>query len=483
MRRYQATLLIAGWWLATNALGETVFTNFVSFAPVFAKSAGVSTNSGGGSPKAGMVLWNGILYGTTAEGGTNGTGTIFKVNADGSAFATLHRFADGGKPAAVLCRADDALYGTTQDGGTNASGSIFKIGADGSGFTNVYSFTPLLHTDSLGNYTNADGAYPAAALVQYGTALYGTATDGGTNGNGTVFRINTDGTGFAVLHNFGATPAASPTNSDGAQPTAGLSLYGGKLYGTAEFGGLGGDGGVFTINPDGSGFTNLYSFSPTINFTNSDGAYVFSGLVVSNGTIFGTTLGGGVYGNGTLFSLNTNGGSFTNFHAFSATLNLTNADGAKPAAALLLVGDILFGTAQLGGAGGYGTVFSVSTNGLNFTKLYSFKAVTLNPAGAYTNADGALPQAELLFSDNSLYGTSINGGSGGTGGAFVLSLGPIPLDLPSVADANILTWGNPAFSLQVTTNLAGPFVTVPGAASPYTNAPSAPAQFFRLQAL
>src|SRR5258707_3059860 len=77
-------------------------------------------------------------------------------------------------------------------------------------FTTLHSFTAT-STNSSGVYTNSDGAYPFAGLItnSSGNILYGTTAYGGSSGNGTVFAVNTDGTGFTNLHNFMATSTNS----------------------------------------------------------------------------------------------------------------------------------------------------------------------------------------------------------------------------------------------------------------------------------
>ena len=119
-------------------------------------------------------------------------------------------------------------------------------------FTGLHNFT----------YTNADGGSPYAGLILSGTTLYGTALLG-SGGDGTVFAVNTDGTGFTNLHTFTTIVAPYVTNSDGAQPYAGLILSGNTLYGTASAGGSSdyGYGTVFAVNTDSTGFTNLHSFT------------------------------------------------------------------------------------------------------------------------------------------------------------------------------------------------------------------------------
>jgi uncharacterized repeat protein (TIGR03803 family) len=96
-------------------------------------------------------------------------------------------------------------------------------------FTTLHSFTG-----------GSDGANPYGGLILSGNTLYGTAYAGGSSGNGTVFAVNTDATGFTNLHNF--------TGRGGANPYAGLVLSGHTLYGTTYSGGTGGSGTVFSLS-------------------------------------------------------------------------------------------------------------------------------------------------------------------------------------------------------------------------------------------
>jgi uncharacterized repeat protein (TIGR03803 family) len=168
------------------------------------------------------------------------------------------------------------------------------------GFTNLHSFT------ALSNSTNSDGANSYAVLILSGSILFGTAHNGGSSGNGTVFKVNTNGTDFTTLYSFTAGSGSFPnTNSDGAFPYAGLILSGNTLYGTANGGGSSGNGTLFKINTDGTGFTNLYGFSAVDQTysTNSDGAIPNGDLILSGNTLYGTAVGGGSSGKGTVFSL------------------------------------------------------------------------------------------------------------------------------------------------------------------------------------
>jgi len=213
---------------------------------------------------------------------------------------------------------DDMLYGTSQAGGTNGWGTVFALNTNGTGYNTLHSFTPYTYdaaTHTL--YTNADGANPVAGLVLSGNMLYGTTAGGGTNRNGMIFAVSTDGTTSLALYDFSATNVNS-ANSDGAAPQSALVLSGNTLYGTAEFGGTNGNGTVFAVNTDGTGFTTLYNFQPLVSsqsplgYTNYGGANPKTGLALSGNTLFGTAYGGassafgnggGAYGAGTVFAL------------------------------------------------------------------------------------------------------------------------------------------------------------------------------------
>ena len=116
-----------------------------------------------------------------------------------------------------------------------------------------------------------------------------------------------------------------------------------------------------------------------------------------------------------------NGGGFTVLHHFTSVdaVTRTNTDGAKPVANLLLAGGTLYGTAPAGGSGTGGAIFSVSTNGSQFQTLYNFSAVNSSNG---TNADGAIPDGDLVLVGTSLYGTTFAGGFGAAGTVFSLTL-------------------------------------------------------------
>ena len=149
----------------------------------------------------------------------------------GQTYTLLHQFAggfgDGATPYAGLALSGNTLYGTTQSGGSEGAGTIFSVNRDGSGYAVLHQFGSLYQTGT--NYPNAGGAAPCARLLPVGSYLYGTTYWGGSGGYGTVFKINTNGTEFTVLKEF--------SGPDGINPTAALTASGTTLYGTTWEGG------------------------------------------------------------------------------------------------------------------------------------------------------------------------------------------------------------------------------------------------------
>jgi uncharacterized repeat protein (TIGR03803 family) len=185
-----------------------------------------NVNSDGVNPSAGLVLSGNTLFGTTLAGGVSGGGTVFAMNVDGTGFRTLHNFAgngDGAGPSGILSLSGDTLYGTTLYGGASNMGTIFALKTNGAGYVVLHAFAqPIDHT-MYGTPINEEGAYPQGRLVVSSNAIYGAASNGGRYGDGTVFRLNLDGSGFTNLHSFGAGYPSEP-NSDGAQPKGVLLL-------------------------------------------------------------------------------------------------------------------------------------------------------------------------------------------------------------------------------------------------------------------
>src|SRR5579859_2068182 len=334
---------------------------------------------------------------TTLHNFTALTPNPYRTNSDGA-----HPFPIGG-----LVLSGNTIYGTAEAGGSSGQGTVFAVNIDGAGFTTLHSFTARYVSDVSSGSTNTDGSIPESGLILSGSFLYGTASEGGRWGGGTIFSVNTNGTGFTVLHSF--TDEVKGTNYDGYGPIGSLVLSNNTLYGTTSGGGSNVAGTVFTLNTDGTGFTTLYNFTrgfPTNRvLVNSDGAIPGTGLILSSNTLYGTTTEGGNSGSGTLFSLNTDGTGFSVLHSFTALSGYlsSNSDGGPPFGRLVVSGNILYGTAESGGTFGMGTVFAVNTDGTGFTNLHNFTSngytiygyTTNNPYG--TNSDGAQPYGGLVL--------------------------------------------------------------------------------------
>jgi uncharacterized repeat protein (TIGR03803 family) len=261
----------------------------------------------GANPAAGLIRFNGTLYGTTSQGGVgvcnSGCGTVFSISSSGAEkvlypFCSQVYCSDGTGPRARLINVNGTLYGTTGNGGSTAC-------YNGNGCGTVFSITPsgtekVVYAFKGGN----DGAFPSAGLIDVNGTLYGTTSQGGTgicsNGCGTVFSI-TPGGPEKVLYSFKG-------GNDGANPAAGLIKVNGTLYGTTSQGGAGicglHCGTVFSITPGGTEKV-LYAFCSSAYC--SDGALPYSGLINVKGILYGTTSQGGTgtcgFGCGTVFSI------------------------------------------------------------------------------------------------------------------------------------------------------------------------------------
>ena len=218
-----------------------------------------------GGSDAGVVIGSGgVLYGTTALGGTGsscsgGCGSVFQLSPPtspgGSWTATvLHTFigspSDGAGPNGLVIGKGGVLYGTTYYGGAGSCSSPF--GPPGCG--TVFSLTPPASPGgawikkTLHNFRGSDGANPfASVVIGSGGVLYGTTAYGGTSNNGTVFSLTPPAPvggpwTEAVLYNF--------TGTHGSLPEAAVAIGpNGVLYGTTVRGGSSNNGTVFALKP------------------------------------------------------------------------------------------------------------------------------------------------------------------------------------------------------------------------------------------
>ncbi|MBW1787920.1 MAG: hypothetical protein JRK53_15065 [Deltaproteobacteria bacterium] len=371
----------------------------------------------GWAPYGHLISVGNKLYGMTAGDTIRNMGMVFSIARDGSDYTILHHFegkaqdinhpddGDGQWPHGSLMAWGDTLYGITWAGGcywnlclnndNTGCGTLFSQKTDGADYGLFWQFACGNGDDGL--------ALPNAHFVSDGGRLYSTASMGGphTGYGGGVFAIQPDGAGFQILHAFNENSTA-----DGHQPTGGLALEGGVLYGTTFEGGQNGRGTVFSIGTDGAGFTTLHHFS------GPDGAESGATPIVVEGRLYGVTIAGGAYGNGVVFSIGTDGSDYQVLHDFAV-------DESGPMEGVIRVGDKLYGaTAGTGGNNTYGVIYSLRMDGSDYEVLHRFAL-----------SDGSWVDGRLLFTGRTFYGLASHGGDTGHGTIFAFDL---PLPVPAV---------------------------------------------------
>lgn len=248
--------------------------------------------SDGAHPYAGLIYVDGVLFGTTRDGGPTDKGTVYSITTGGSELV-MHTFgggSDGAHPYASLTYNDGTLYGTTRNGGLSDKGTVYSINTRGN--------EKVLH--SFGGAS--DGAFPEAGLTYdvheaLDGTLYGATERGGTSDKGTVYSISPSGI-EKVLYSFHGDP-------DGAHPLGSLIEVYGALYGTTWQGGSSHAGTVYDINPYGQVVEEvLHSFDG-----GPGGARPIAGLIYDANVdaLYGTTEQGGTFDIGTVYELTLNG--------------------------------------------------------------------------------------------------------------------------------------------------------------------------------
>ena len=304
---------------------------------------------------------DGVLY-STLESGTvqSSDGTIIDY-VPGGGVNVLYRFQgpDGFGPQSGLTLGfDGAFYGTTTNGGSAGKGTVFKL-SNGT-MTVLYQFTD-----------GTDGAYPWAPPVQTPDGnLYGVTYNG--SHPGTAYRITPSGK-FTVI-------ATLPSKT-----TAPLIMgVDGNFYGTTQYGGTANQGTVFRLSTRGK-LTLLHSFNGT-----SEGATPLTPLMIAaDGKFYGTTSGGGQFSQGVVYRLSSSGGGYQVLHSFQV------AEGTGSTAGLVQGSDnYLYSAQSAGGANGYGTLYRMNTRGTKFQLLHQFDYQD----GAYPGATPTLHTSGTLAS-------------------------------------------------------------------------------------
>ena len=377
------TVLAITLFLFSGSAARAQFTLLHSFS-----------GSDGANPYYGAPAISGsTLYGETDYGGSTGKGVVYSMNTDGTGYTILHTFtgttSDGYGPLGSVVLNGSTLYGTTYYGGSANDGVIYSVNTDGSGYQTLYSFTA------------SAGYKPYSTLLMNGSMLYGT-TYYSSGGLGSIFSFNTTSFSYSNLYTFTGSPGSGFSPLGG-----GLVLNGSTLYGMTAHGGTSTvsskDGVVFQINAIGSGYTNLVNFAG-----GSDGANPYGGLTLAGSTLYGMTRIGGSANDGTIFSVNLDGSGYTNLYSFSGGA----ASGANPNGSLTLVGTTLYGTTKSGGSSNDGVVFGINLNGNGYSNLHSFSG----------GADGANPDGDLTMANNTLSGWTSAGGSANDGTVFAIAI-------------------------------------------------------------
>lgn len=328
----------------------------------------------GSAPQGNLLEVNGVLYGVTESGGDGDSGVLFSISPDGNDYTILHHFGvvvdDGETPTGWLSVNNGLLYGSTSQGGTNNFGTIFSYDLAGSSYSSVYSFPAV-----------AQQYAPVGSAVILNDKIYG-VTEYGQN-TGSIFSVDLDGSNFSILHAFAGGV------DDGRGPKSGLTLDNGVLYGATSLGGQNDVGVLFSINPDGSDYTVLHHFESPVTASRRN----FQPLVISNSIIYGSYH----YDEGAvesmIFSIQTDGSNFTILKEF------TGSDGLTPAGALLVNNSTIYGSLPADGDYGSGGIFSLQTDGSDYQLLHSFNY----------EVDADIPEGGLIIYDNTLFGLTLYG--------------------------------------------------------------------------
>jgi uncharacterized repeat protein (TIGR03803 family) len=405
---------MAALFAATTAAAQ-VETVLHSFAGTF---------TDGSYPLSNLIVDKaGNLYGTTVGGGPAGLGTVFELSPQaggGWKVKILHSFnngsSDGYSPyAGLILDASGNLYGATSAGGSGdcgidvGCGTVFEVTQVGGAWREriLYNFK--------GN--GVDGYGPLGGVIFDGSGkLYGVTNFGGVYSQGVVFELTPKAGewGEHLLHTF---HHDGRKNLDGANPVPGLvSDASGNLYGTTTDGGAYGYGTVFEMVRGAEGIWTekiLYSFNNHL----TDGLVPDAGVVFdSSGNLYGTNVGGGRYAEGTVFELvSQSGGNWSEaiLHNFSAD----GTDGFPPEGGVIFdTSGSLFGTTVNGGSGSNpsGTIYKLTpSSGGTWTEDILFN---------FSGSSGSSPGASLVFdASGNVYGTTQGGGAYDAGTVFELT--------------------------------------------------------------
>ncbi|MFC2149646.1 choice-of-anchor tandem repeat GloVer-containing protein, partial [Candidatus Auribacterota bacterium] len=282
----------------------------------------------------------------------------------------------------------DTLFGMSHIGGESNRGTIYSVDTAGNNFTVLRLFT--------GDPSGSENPY--GGMIVSGTTLFGMTMTGGSEDDGTVFSIGTDGNGYTLLHSF------NDAAGEGNYPLGDLLLDGDRFYGMASDYNQADDGKVFSIGTDGTGYSELHAFTGGV----TGGEDPYGTLILSGGILYGMSKGLAANSSqGLIFQVETDGDNYTVMHVFEGG----TSDGQYPYGDLTLVNGVLYGMTAYRGANDLGTIFSIGIDSQDYTLLHSF---TSNPG------DGARPMGSLTYSlvDDKFYAMTYGGGANSVGAIF-----------------------------------------------------------------
>jgi uncharacterized repeat protein (TIGR03803 family) len=292
----------------------------------------------GAQPVPGLVLdKSGMLYGATAAGGASSQGTVFRLDPATGVESVLHSFgagADGTQPpAGPVLGQDGKLYGVTASGGASNDGTIYAVNPASGNEKTVFGF----------NGTN--GQMPVGLAIGPTGILYGTTYRGGPQAKGLIFQFDPTTETETDLFDFGPAGYYVP----GSAPTVAPN---GRLYGSVINDDL--HGVIYGLDPATKILTQIYELPYNV--------YIFAPLVMgASGLIYGTTAPVTPPDFGTAFVVDPATSTLTTLYTFTAKKN-----GGKPSGLVFGKGNILYGATAVGGADyggrkapGYGTIFSM----------------------------------------------------------------------------------------------------------------------------
>lgn len=365
----------------------------------------------GNTPYGDLVLAsNGKLYGMTSNGGSNNAGVIFSFDTATGTTTALHHFnpVTGGYPYGSLIQASNGkLYGMTNSGGTNNFGVVFS-----------YDYINNIYTD-LWDLKASEGEYPYGNLLQASNGLlYGMASNGGADSVGTIFSYNIASDTLIVVQNFDT--IANVTGTGGQPHSSLIQAIDGKLYGVARNNGAHGWGTIFRVDPSNNNFTKIFDFSGI------DGLYPYGSLIQgTDGLLYGMTQGFLVNPtDGSIYSINPVNFTFQSRYSFY-TLHIGNPFGTlRQLSNGLMYGMTYHGVEGVGDSSGVLFSFYPSIDSLAI--LHQFQSTS-----------GNFSEGSLIFTNGKFYGMTSQGGTNNSGVIFSFdTLGNVYNDLYNFQGAN-----------------------------------------------